>query len=164
MATGNPRPENDEILSRLRECLCVRPEVVMAYLFGSVARGDDRADSDIDVAVLIDIDHCAQGDDPYGYRAALLGDLLTCLNRNDVDLVLLNDAPGVLSHRVLRDGRLILCRDENRRVQFTERVIRDYCDTAHLRALRAQYLELSILDGTFGKVVPYRTVIGQEGK
>lgn len=36
---------------------------------------------------------------------------MAALGRNDVDLVLLNDAPPLLYHRVLRDGVRLLSRD-----------------------------------------------------
>ena len=39
--------------SRIAE-LRIRTDVVAAYLFGSTARGESRADSDVDVAVLFE--------------------------------------------------------------------------------------------------------------
>lgn len=145
----------EETLSLVRPYLAQRAEVLFAYLFGSTARGDNRPASDVDIAVFIDPDRI--GANAGSYRTALLTDLLSCLGRNDVDLVLLNQAPAVLSHRVLRDGRLILSRDEASRVGFAEKTMRNYCDTAYLRRLSAEYVSKSIQNGTFGRKVPYRT-------
>ena len=86
-----------------------RPEILEAYLFGSTARGKTHAHSDIDIAVYLDLDRTP--DSPYGYRAALTTDLMTGLGTNRVDLVILNNAPPLLYHRVLRDGIRLLARD-----------------------------------------------------
>ena len=95
--------------ARLTRALEPRPEILDAYLFGSQARGDAGALSDIDVAVFIDEDLTEPG--PYGYDAELITDLMTELGTNDIDVVLLNQAPPLLYHRVLRDGKLLVTRD-----------------------------------------------------
>ena len=95
--------------ARLTIALEPRPEVLDAYLFGSQARGDAGALSDIDVAVFIDEDVARPG--PYGYDAELITDLMTALGTNAIDVVLLNRAPPLLYHRVLRDGKLLVTRD-----------------------------------------------------
>ena len=145
----------EEILSRIHACLAPKCEVLLAYLFGSTARGDSRPDSDVDIAVLVD--RGALGPDTGIYRASLLTELIRCLGCNDVDLVLLNDAPAVLCHRVLRDGQLVLSRDDRVRVAFTEQTMRRYYDTAYLRKLAADAVSRSIREGTFGRPVQYKT-------
>ena len=100
---------DSQIVERLSEALAARKEILEAYLFGSHARGEARPDSDIDVAVYIDE---AVADDGYwGYRAELTTDLMVALGVNEVDVVVLNKAPILLYHRVLRDGVRLLSRD-----------------------------------------------------
>ncbi len=84
------------------------------YLFGSVARGDATATSDVDVAVLFD-----QAPEPTLSGAALTleGELERHLGR-PVDMVNLNRAPADLVHRVLRDGVIVFDRDRARRLRF----------------------------------------------
>jgi hypothetical protein len=98
-----------DLEARLTRALEPRLEILDAYLFGSQARGDAGALSDIDVAVFIDQDLAEPG--PYGYDAELITDLMTELGTNDIDVVLLNQAPPLLYHRVLRDGKLLVTRD-----------------------------------------------------
>ena len=88
--------------------------VTAAYLFGSEARNEARADSDVDIAVLFDV-----APDPALMGAALTleGDLERHLAR-PVDLVVLNTAPADLVHRVLRDGVIVFDRDPARRIRF----------------------------------------------
>lgn len=84
--------------------------VVAVFLFGSQARGRGHASSDVDIAVLLD--QAPRGTERY----EVIRELLTRLARREMaeqsDLVLLNDAPPALAFRILRDGRLLLCRDK----------------------------------------------------
>ncbi|MDH4192446.1 MAG: nucleotidyltransferase domain-containing protein [Betaproteobacteria bacterium] len=94
---------------RIADVLAPRGEVLEAYLFGSRATGRAQAHSDIDIAVFVDESRAVDGG--YGYAAELTTALMAGLGTNDIDLVLLNRAPPVLYHRVIRDGRRILSRD-----------------------------------------------------
>ncbi len=79
-------------------------DVVAAYLFGSVARGTHGPGSDVDIAVLL------ERPPPRTFEGLPL-DLEARLEKvlgRPVQLVVLNDAPPDLVHRVLRDGRLLL--------------------------------------------------------
>jgi predicted nucleotidyltransferase len=98
-----------DLLETLRSALEGRPEVREAYLFGSLARGEGRQSSDVDVAVYVDPP--ALEVKGFGYAAELSADLQSALKRSDVDLVILNKAPPLLYYRVLRDGVRILSRN-----------------------------------------------------
>ena len=100
---------DERLLGRLSQVLAPREEILEAYLFGSHARGQARLDSDVDVAVYIDETTADEGD--WGYRAQLTTTLMAALDTNDVDVVVLNEAPILLYHRVLRDGARLLSRD-----------------------------------------------------
>lgn len=97
------------LIARLSDALEPRAEILEAYLFGSHARGQARPDSDIDVAVYIDEERAEEGD--WGYRAELATALMVALRADDVDIVVLNRAPVLLYHRVLRDGVRLISRD-----------------------------------------------------
>ena len=97
------------LIARLATALAPREDILEAYLFGSHARGRTRTDSDVDVAVYVDPACADEGH--FGYRAELTTDLMVALGTNDVDVVVLNDAPILLYHRVLRDGVRVLSRD-----------------------------------------------------
>ena len=100
------------------------PGAAAVYLFGSTARGEARAGSDLDVAVLWvqQPPHTLEG---AGLR--LEGELERAL-RLPVDLVVLNRAPLDLVHRVLRDGILAYEGDHNARVNFEVDRRRAYLD------------------------------------
>lgn len=88
--------------------------VLAAYLFGSMARGTESAKSDVDIGVLFR-SRPAQTLD--SLRFSLEGELERSAGRR-VQLLVLNDAPPDLIHRVLRDGRLLLDRDPAARIRF----------------------------------------------
>lgn len=100
------------------------PGISVVYLFGSRARGDERAASDVDLGVL------------FGERPAptLDGPVLDLESRLEValglpvQLVSLNDAPPDLAHRVLRDGRILFEADRSHRIRFEVRARNEYFD------------------------------------
>ena len=87
-------------------CVEQFPDVLAAYIFGSLAKGRTHRNSDVDIAVLVS-DEVIKSD-PFRYRLKLAAELAPALRRDDIDVVLLNQAPPLLAHRVLRDGKLIL--------------------------------------------------------
>jgi uncharacterized protein len=117
---------SEQIEDRLVEALRPRAEVMEAYLFGSHATGRAQPHSDIDVAVYIDEARCSAG--PYGYAAELTARLMSALGTNHVDLVLLNRAPPLLYHRVLRAGRRVLARDLRATTTREGYALSRYCD------------------------------------
>ena len=126
-------------------CLKSRPEVQAAYIFGSAASDRARPDSDVDIAVLVS--GKVMDRDPWKYRLRLMGDLIAALNRDDVDLILLNQAPPLLAHRVISRGKLILERSASARVAFQVRTVNRYLDTKPVRDLYLAYLKKHIREG-----------------
>ena len=93
-------------------------ECVAAWLFGSQARGDARAQSDVDVAVLFGRPRPVTLD---ALPTRLHGKLEQAVG-GEVDLVVLDGADPDLVHRVLRDGVLLAERDRSRRIAFEVRM------------------------------------------
>ena len=137
----------------LVDYLSSRPEILLAYVFGSAARGEAHALSDVDVAILVDEKKLREVETgmPWGYQATLTGELIGMLRRDDVDLVLLHQASPLLRYEVVRFGELLFCRDEGMRVDFEVQVRREYLDTGHLRDIQRAYLYEDIKAGRLGK-------------
>jgi predicted nucleotidyltransferase len=86
--------------SRLTAVLSAQPDVVFATLFGSVAKGTARADSDLDVGVLANTPLTAQR------KQQLVRDLAVASGR-PVDLVDLRNAGPVVLASALRGLQLV---------------------------------------------------------
>ncbi len=114
------------LMERLTRALEPRAEILEAYLFGSRARGDAHGQSDVDVAVYIDEARIEAG--PFGYQADLTTDLMAALGTNAIDVVVLNTAPPLLYHRVLRDGVRLLSRDLRATTTRAGQVLSRYFD------------------------------------
>ena len=106
-------------------------EVIAVYVYGSRARGTERSDSDLDLGALL----------VKPQPAALRGvarDLEAAVEaavRVPTQVVVLNQAPADLIHRVLRDGVLLLDRDRPARIRFEVQSRNEYFDLAPIRRL-----------------------------
>jgi len=115
-----------DLAERITEVLSARQEILEAYLFGSRARGAGQAHRDVDVAVFIDEKTVEPG--LFGYRSDLTAALMSGLHTNSVDVVVLNNAPPLLYHRVLRDGVRLLSRDLRATTVREGRALSRHCD------------------------------------
>ena len=139
----------DAVLDTIRERLERRPEILEAYLFGSQARGDAMPHSDIDVAVYVDRERLPPA--PWGYAADLITDLMSALGRNEIDVVILNNAPPLLYHRVLRDGERLMSRDLAATTTREGYAISRYCDYLPVLRMIDRELDRRLEDGSFGR-------------
>ena len=123
---------------RIADLLEPRGEVLEAYLFGSHARGDAQPHSDLDIAVYIDEEAAEKS--AFGYRAQLATELIAGLHSNDIDLLILNQAPPVLYYHVMRDGIRVLSRDLRETATREGRAASRYCDfVPHLAKMEAAW-------------------------
>lgn len=138
-----------DVASLLTQALAPRGEVLEAYLFGSTARGEGRASSDIDVAVYLDEQAAAPSS--FGIAADIATDLIAALGRNDVDVVILNQAPPLLYHRVLRDGVRLLSRDLAKTTAREGRALSRYLDFKPQLEKMAILQRARLDEGRFGR-------------
>lgn len=95
------------------------PDTAVVYRFGSTVKGEERPDSDIDLAFLP-----ASPVDPV--RRFEVQETLAVLLRRDVDLVDLSAASTVFRMQVLANGVAIGVADEVRRGAFEDWVFTSY--------------------------------------
>jgi predicted nucleotidyltransferase len=118
---------SERFVERLEDLRAVAPSVELVVLFGSVARGRSRPDSDLDVAVRCD--GAADLDALYLLLAPRLAATL-------LDLVDLRRTGSLLAFQVARHGQVLYERDPGAFRSFQSLASRRYCDTDKLR--RAQ--------------------------
>lgn len=90
-----------KIIESLKKYLEERDDVVLAFLFGSSARGFDGEDSDLDIGVYL----LSKEEEDKIWRE------ISTIVEHEVDLVLLNDAPATLVSNVFKTGIPIVIKD-----------------------------------------------------
>lgn len=142
-------PSREQILATVRAALERRSEVLEAYVFGSLARGEAQPHSDLDVAAYVD--PAVFPGSGLGLDAEISADLMQALGSNRVDVVLLNAASPLLYHRVLHDGIRILSRDLRSTSVREGRALSRYCDyVPQLAKIRAAH-EARRARGEYGR-------------
>mgnify|MGYP003874475329 CR=1 FL=1 len=119
-----------------------RPEVVLAYLFGSFVERQGAKFNDIDIAVLVDdaLMKAAEHLGRYGYAAFLTTEIAHVLKYPEIDISILNRASPLLQKRVISQGKLIYARSEKERIAFETAALSRYADTEPLRRIKRRYM------------------------
>ena len=120
----------DEIVTRLRGYFDERDEVAMAFLFGSWAKGRQRSDSDVDIAVYFrPVGGVMEWENPdahYESEGEIWSDLERMLGKN-VELLVLNRAVPTVAESALR-GIPLIVRDRGLYLDFMVRITHEAMD------------------------------------
>ena len=128
----------EQLLEALNARLIHRPEILFAYVHGSLVDGI-MPFRDVDVALYVD-PAWGREHDLFTYETKLAVELTRAL-RSDVqskvpvDVHVLNTSPLSFQLHVIRDGRLLFVHDEESWFNFREHTIRHAMDMAPLIAL-----------------------------
>lgn len=85
------------------------PGVVSVYLFGSQAAGREHRESDVDLGVLFRHEVHPSPRERFEEQLRLVVSLAEA--GNDIDLVILNDAPPLLGREIVTRGQRLFCAD-----------------------------------------------------
>lgn len=117
-------------VARLVETAKGDRDVLAVILFGSEARGEARAGSDIDVCLVLEdmrIDTLGQSQKRIVYLASF-----------DLDIQVFQKLPLHLRVRALREGKVLFCRDEDKLYDMAFQTARHFEDFRHIHD---RYLE-----------------------
>jgi predicted nucleotidyltransferase len=133
-------------LAGLTDYLARQEDILAAYLYGSVARGQANCLSDVDVAVLLAADPDLQA---VVERQMMLMTHLDHFSDRQVQVTVLNHASPQLVYEVIRDGRLVYESDRLARIQFEVCAMKIYFDfqpalDAYDRALTKRIQEVGL--------------------
>ena len=122
------------------EILRADPRVRAAWGFGSRARGVASVRSDVDIAVWL-------GEKPsLMEKLRLHADLVEGLGRDDIDLVVMDEAPPLLCYEAVSAGYRFLSRDDEAADDFELRCLREYLDTQYLRDVQRRLAREAVRD------------------
>ncbi len=104
----------EEKLPLLKAYFTKQPEIVMAFIFGSVVKGQETQESDVDIAVYFkpsgpELEWEDEKEYPEEDR---IWDEVEKIIGHRTDLVVLNRAPATLAYSVFHQGKPIVIKDE----------------------------------------------------
>jgi uncharacterized protein YutE (UPF0331/DUF86 family)/predicted nucleotidyltransferase len=141
----------ETIRARLAKYFASSPYPIQsAYVFGSRARGQALAFSDIDIGVLLDEpDHAAR----LAMYKPLLGDLMNSLQTTEVDLAYVNDASPALAYNIIGGTRLYV-KDEDARARSEADIWTRFFDARENEQEYFRLLNQRILAGNMDRRTP----------
>ncbi|MDD2364943.1 MAG: nucleotidyltransferase domain-containing protein [Desulfuromonadaceae bacterium] len=110
-------------LNLLEPLLSADSRILFAYIFGGLASGIQQPLSDVDIAVYLD--GCV---DKAEAKLDILGCISAVLKTDEIDLVILNDAPISLVGRIMRKKLLIADKQPFLRHKFESLALRQFFD------------------------------------
>jgi hypothetical protein len=135
-----PNVDREEIVAHLAG----RSDVVVAYLFGSLARGEATLQSDVDLAVLLDA-HLGRREQVESQLDMMIA--LDAVSDREVQVTLLNSASPMLAYQVLREGSRLYARDDKERIAFEVRAMKRYFDVKPRLDFYREHLLRRLLGG-----------------
>ncbi|KOA21324.1 nucleotidyltransferase domain protein [Clostridium homopropionicum DSM 5847] len=124
--------------------ISIKYKIKFAYLFGSRARGDNKNNSDIDIALFFEKDY-----DPMEetfIRGNIAEDGMTFFNM-PFDVISLNNAPLLLKYQIVKEG--IVLKDNYERSTFESLVLREYFDFKYYSDIYDEAIINSIKAGDY---------------
>ena len=113
------------LTQRLKEALDHEGDVLFAYLYGSALYDPALPGVDIDIAVYL---RPSNMEEYTRKETELTAFLASELSEQEIDLRILNVLPLVLQYSILKDGILIVSRDEMERTDFETSVMIRFFD------------------------------------
>lgn len=96
------------------------------------------------------MDNSVSPDDYFDYRICFESRTGFPKVDRELDIVILNQTPPLLTYEILKKGKLVSCQDKRKLVFFIARAIKRYLDTEHLRSVQFGALDKRIKKGSFG--------------
>jgi len=122
--------------------------LLAGYLFGSTLK-PYKLKGDLDIGLLLEED--ALKDGTLNIQNHFYLGLRNSLERQDIDVVILNRASLLLRYAVIKEGVLVYEKDRNRRIEFEVRTMLEYFDFSHVRRMFWQDTLERLRDGRFAK-------------
>ena len=132
---------------KIRKYFSDKPEIAAVYLYGSFAKGRARKDSDIDLAVLVNDKGGFSGFDipqtRYTYD-------LQKITHKEVEVQNLDAVSVDFAKRVISEGKILLGLESKKRIEFEEKVLREFFDMKPSIDEYYKYLRIIAKKGELG--------------
>ncbi len=102
------------------------PDVVALLAFGSLVKGNLSPLSDLDFAILVPFEMHRRT--RFEKHIELINLFIDTFSTEEIDLILLNEAPPRYAHHILAAGKTLFCRDRAALADFIESTQKRYLD------------------------------------
>ncbi len=116
-------------MEELKKFMKKQKQIRLAYLFGSYAKGKEGPLSDVDIAVFLD--EIISKSKRFEQRLNLINEISSILKSDNVDVIIMNDAPLNLNYEIIKNGKLLVVKDEEKRTELESEVISKYLDRVY---------------------------------
>lgn len=114
---------NEKILAKIKNFFANKPEIVAVYLYGSIARGEEKKGSDLDLAVLFEDNVSDRLPLRFTYEREL-----GHISGKKVEIQELNIVGVEFVKRVIDEGLLVLDKQPDKRITFQVNTLNCYFD------------------------------------
>jgi len=129
---GHKLPPNvTDRIPALIERISKDPDVIALFAFGSLASDTLKPLSDLDFGILVSGKIGKQK--RFDKHLELIGLFNEVLRTDEVDLIMMNDAPMRFSHNIIKSGKLMYCAHSGELTDFVEKTVKFYLDFQFFR-------------------------------
>lgn len=111
----------DNLVSRAKQ----DKQILAVLLFGSSARAESSDESDLDICLIINEDLSMSGREIFQKR-------LSYLKNFDMDIQIFQQLPLYIRVRVIREGQILFCRNEDKLYEAVFHTLREFADFEHI--------------------------------
>src|SRR3990167_7541946 len=115
----------DKFIQKVSSLLQSKKRIIGAYLHGSYLLRHNSEHNDIDIGIVLD------KKTPFitmEEEIELSSFLEERLGISPIDVKVLNSAPKFFQYKVVKDGKVIFCRDELKRIKYEVNLTNEYFD------------------------------------
>lgn len=113
-----------ENLEKLLKKIGSDRQILAVFLFGSRARGNASSKSDFDICLVMD-KNTPNAEVSFQTRLKYMQDF-------DFDIQIFSQLPVYVCMEVIKEGKLLFCRDEDQLYDLVFKVIREFSDFEHI--------------------------------
>ena len=111
----------DEIRITAKKIFSERDEILIAYIYGSYLKGQYY--NDIDIGIIIQDDF-----EPFTLYEPRISRYFDKYLHENIDVRILNHKPLRFLYNLLKNSKVLFSRDENKRIKFECKVVKEYLD------------------------------------
>jgi len=115
---------NKNHVKRIVEKVAKDPEILALFLYGSCARKEEYSQSDVDLCLVLT---------PAFYEPKALSEIkIEYLKSFNLDIQVFQQLPIYIKKRVIKEGKVLHCKDDDALYDLCFAVIREFSDFEHI--------------------------------